>query len=200
LRFQLALLLCLTFIGCGTQPDDTQDYSINTDGWSPAEIVDGVPVYSSVTDKERCAIHVGNRIAEQLYGIPSVYPQVKFVQFLHSPNDPIPEICTPDGCASVWRALPQVETVPSPKPGYDGYIFDLSYVFVAVYPEWKEQFLLDTYIHEAIDHGLMGFVNHDQAFDRVHEKHVRAAWEILRQNDLKVCQGWDHWSLNWVLP
>ena len=110
------------------------------DGWSPAETVDGVPIYSSVSDKERCAIYVVNRIAERLYDIPCIYPYIQFVQFLHSPNDPIPEICTPDGCATVWRALPQIETVPSPKPGYDGYIFRRSYVFVAAYPVWSGAF------------------------------------------------------------
>ncbi len=200
LRFRRTFLLCLILLGCGQT--DRQGYSINTDGWSPSEIVDGVPVYSSVTDKERCAIHVGNRIAEDLYGIPCIYPHIKFVEFLHSPDDPIPEICMPDGCASVWRALPKIETVPSTKPGYDGYIFDRAYVFVAVYPDWMDHFLLDTYIHEALDHGLMGYgiAEHDGAFDQVHEKHVQAAWEILRSNDLEACQGWDHWSLNWVLP
>jgi hypothetical protein len=162
--------------------------------------VDGVPVYSSVTDRERCAIHVGNRISEKLYDIPCVYPHVKFVQFLHSPDDRIPEICTPDGCASIWRDLPQVETVPSPRPGYDGYTFDLKYAFVASYPEWKKSFLLDTYIHEVIDHGLMKLANHDDLFDQFHEKHVLAAWEILRENDVSPCEGWDRWSLNWVLP
>ncbi len=198
MRLRRTLVLCLILFGCG-QPD-TYDYSIDTQGWSPAEIVDGVPVYSSVSDKERCAIHVGNRIAERLYGIPCIYPRIQFVQFLQSSDDPIPEICTPDGCASVWRDLPQVETIPSAQPVYDGYIFLRSYVFVGVYPEWRQLFLFDTYIHEALDHGLAGQMNHDDAFDRVHEEHVQAAWEILRMNDLEACQGWDHWSLNWILP
>ena len=188
----------MILLGCGQL--DTHDYSIDTEDWSPTEIVDGVPIYSNVGDKERCAIHVGNRIAEQLYGIPCIYPHIKYVQFLHSPDDRIPEICTPDGCASVWRDLPQIETVASARPGYDGYTFRLTYVFVGVYPEWKEHFLFDTYIHEALDHGLMRLPNHDRAFDQAHEKHVHAAWEILRMNDLSVCQGWDHWSLNWILP
>ncbi len=63
-----------------------------------------------------------------------------------------------------------------------------------------EHFLFDTYIHETLDHGLKGFMNHDHAFDQAHEKHVQAAWEILRMNDLESCEGWDHWSLNWILP
>jgi hypothetical protein len=187
-------------LGCGSSDTQEYGYSIDTEGWSPVEVVDGVPVFSKLTNKERCAIHVGNRIAERLYDIPCVYPRIQFVQFLHSPDDMIPEICTPEGCAGVWRALPQVEAVPSPKPGYDGYIFRRSYVFVAVYPDWKERFLFDTYIHETLDHGIRGFMDHGHAFDQAHERHVQEAWEILRMNDLEVCRGWDRWSLNWILP
>ena len=82
LIFRIGLILCLTSLGCG-QPD-SQDYTIDTEGWSPTEFVDGVPVYSSV--------------------------------------------------------------------------------------------------------------------NQYHEKHVRTAWEILRENDITGCEGWDTWSLNWVLP
>ena len=126
-RTLLAIFVTLNFTLCCDGPE-----GIHLDGWEPICYVDGVPVYTKMTEDEICLTSGVNGVYQELYGVaPSEEVYGFFV--IRTIDDPVPCMDGPFGTACAWGEIAPVFGFPDTgaTPGPGGLTYMQHWVFIS---------------------------------------------------------------------